>query len=176
MWKYFLPDFYFDRYSDITPQFLLENNIRTLLLDVDNTLAPYEQAEPDEKVLAWLSSLSENGIKYAFISNNSKPDRIELFNKKIGALAYARSAKPLAKNTRRALAALGADKESAAFVGDQIFTDVCAGKWHGMRAIIVPPIKDKTTLFFRTKRWLERPIMKKFRKIHSECAERIEKQ
>ena len=176
MWKYFLPDFYFDRYNDITPQFLLENNIRTLLLDVDNTLAPYEQAEPDEKIIAWLSSLSENGIKYAFISNNSKPDRIELFNKSIGALAYARSAKPLAKNTRRALVALGADKESTAFVGDQIFTDVCAGKWHGMRAIIVPPIKDKTTLFFRTKRWLERPIMKKFWKIHGECAERTEKQ
>lgn len=166
MWKYFLPDFYFDKYSDITPQFLLENNIRTLLLDVDNTLAPYEQSEPDEKILAWLSALKENGISFAFISNNSSPDRINLFNKSIGAPAYAKSAKPLAKNTNRALAELGAKKEETAFLGDQIFTDVCAGKWHGMRAIIVPPIKDKTTPFFKAKRWLERPIMKRFFKLH----------
>ena len=172
MYKFFMPDFYFDRYSDITPQFLLDNNIRTLLLDVDNTLAPYEQTEPDEKIIAWLSALKENGIKFAFISNNSSPDRIDLFNKNIGALAYARSAKPLAKNTKRALAELGARKETTAFLGDQIFTDVCAGKWHGMRAIIVPPIKDKTTLFFKAKRWLEKPIMKKFFKTHKSSSER----
>ena len=57
MWKYFLPDFYFDKYSDITPRFLLDNNIHTLLLDVDNTLAPYEQAEPDERIINWFKSL-----------------------------------------------------------------------------------------------------------------------
>lgn len=168
MLKYFLPDYYFEKYSDITVSFLLENNINTLLLDIDNTLAPYEQADPDEKIILWLSSLRENGIKFAFISNNSSPDRINRFNRQIGAVAYARSAKPLDKNTKKAMALLGAEKKSTAFVGDQIFTDVCAGKWHGMRAIIVPPIKDKTTLFFKIKRALEKPIMKKFFKMQNE--------
>ena len=172
MWKYFLPDFYFEKYNDITPEFLLENGIRALMLDVDNTLAPYEQAEPDEQILVWLDALKQNGISFAFISNNSKPDRIELFNKNIGAPAYARSAKPLAKNTKRALLELGAKKEETAFLGDQIFTDVCAGKWHGMRAIIVLPIKDKTTPFFRAKRWLERPVMKRFFKLQGKKTER----
>ena len=142
------------------------------MLDVDNTLAPYEVPKPDEKILAWLDALRQNGISFAFISNNSKPDRIELFNEEIGAPAYARSAKPLAKNVKRALLELGAKKEETAFLGDQIFTDVCAGKWHGMRAIIVPPIKDKTTLFFKVKRWLERPVMKKFFKLQGKKAER----
>jgi HAD superfamily phosphatase (TIGR01668 family) len=162
MWKYFLPDFYFDKYSDITPQFLLENNIRTLLLDVDNTLAPYEQSEPDEKILAWLSALRENGISFAFISNNSSPDRINLFNKSIGAPAYAKSAKPLAKNTNRALAELGAKKEETAFLGDQIFTDVLAAHGVGIPAILVPPINDKKDLLTRSKRVLEKPILRKY--------------
>ena len=161
MLKLFTPDFYFEKYSDLTPEFLKKQGILALLLDVDNTLAPYEQAEPDERNIAWLNALSENGIGYAFISNNSSDERIKLFNKDIGAVAFARSGKPFAKkNIDRALDALGVGREHAAFMGDQIFTDVCAGKFNGMRAILVPPIKDKTSLFFRTKRWLEKPILR----------------
>ena len=163
MFGFFQPDFYFQKYSDITPEFLTENGIKTLLLDVDNTLAPYEQAEPSEENLAWLSALENAGISYAFISNNSSDKRIRHFNGQIGAPAFAKSGKPFAKKTiNKALADLGGKRESTAFVGDQIFTDVCAGKFNGMRAILVPPIKDKKNLFFRFKRALEKPIIKKY--------------
>lgn len=163
MLGFFAPDFYFEKYSDITPEFLKKNNIRTLLLDVDNTLAPYEQAEPSEENLAWLDSLAKEGITYAFISNNSSDVRIKRFNEKIGAPAFAKSKKPFAKrNINRVFAALGGERESAVFIGDQIFTDVLAGKFNGMRAILVPPIRDKKNLFFRFKRVLERPILKSY--------------
>ena len=160
MLNFLLPDFYFEGYSDVTASFLKSQGIKTLLLDVDNTLAPYEQAEPDEHIINWLTSLSQNGISYAFISNNSSDERIKLFNKTIGAIAYAKSGKPFAKKTiDKVLTALGGERDSAAFMGDQIFTDVCAGKFNGMRAILVPPIKDKKNLFFRFKRWLEKPVL-----------------
>ena len=159
----FHPDYYFEKYSDITPKFLAENGIKTLLLDVDNTLAPYEQAEPSEENLAWLRSLTDAGIAFAFISNNSSDARIKRFNENIGAPAFAKSGKPFAKKTiNKALALLGGDKGSSAFLGDQIFTDVCAGKFNGLRAILVPPIKDKKNLFFRFKRALEKPILKSY--------------
>ncbi len=160
MLKCFVPDFYFSKFSDVTPEFLKKNNIDTLLLDVDNTLAPYEQAEPDENILSWLASLKADGIAYAFISNNSSDKRIKIFNEKIGAPAFAKSGKPFAGRTiSKSLNDLKREKSTAAFMGDQIFTDVCAGKLNGMRAILVPPIKDKTNLFFRFKRALERPIL-----------------
>ncbi len=160
MLKFLSPDFYFEKYSDLTPEFLLANGIKTLLLDVDNTLAPYEQLEPDERILSWLASLKENGIGYAFISNNSSDARINKFNETIGAPAFARSKKPFAKrNVNRALDLLGGKAESAAFMGDQIFTDVCAGKLCKMKAILVPPIKDKKNLFFKFKRLLEKPVL-----------------
>ena len=163
MFGFIAPDFYFEKYSDITPEFLLGNNIKTLLLDIDNTLAPYEQSEPSEKNLEWLNSLSKAGIGYAFISNNSSDARIKRFNEKICAPAYAKSGKPFAKrNINKALEAIGGKRESTAFVGDQIFTDVCAGKLNGMRAILVPPIKDKKNLFFRFKRALEKPVLNEF--------------
>ncbi len=167
MLDFLSPNYYFERYSLVSPEFLKAKGIKTLLLDVDNTLAPYEQAEPDGEILAWLKSLEENGISYAFISNNSSDERIKLFNRSIGAIAYAKSGKPFAKRTiDKTLKALGTSRESAAFMGDQIYTDVCAGKFNGMRAILVPPIKDKTSLFFKTKRFLERPVLKHFFKKH----------
>ena len=160
MLGYLSPDFYFKRYCDVTADFLKKNGIKFLLLDVDNTLAPYEQAEPNDENLAWLDSLTKNGIAYAFISNNSSDKRIMTFNAKIGAPAFAKSGKPFAKrNIDKALLALGGQIEDAAFMGDQIFTDVCAGKFNGMKAILVPPIKDKKNLFFRFKRALEKPIL-----------------
>ena len=161
MLKKLLPDFYFEHFYDVTPEFLAENGIDALLLDLDNTLAPYEQAEPDERILLWLDSLKNSGIAYAFISNNSSSERIEIFNRTIGAPAYAKSGKPLAKKTiDKALAKLGRKSNGAAFMGDQIFTDVWAGKFNGMKAILVPPIKDKKNLFFRFKRALEKPLLK----------------
>ena len=163
MLDYLSPNYYFDRYSDVSPEFLKEQGISALLLDVDNTLAPYEQAEPDEEIIAWLDSLKNNGISYAFISNNSSDERIKVFNKSIGAIAYARSGKPFAKRTiDKVLTALGEDRKSTAFMGDQIYTDVCAGKFNGMRAILVPPIKDKKNLFFKFKRTLEKPVLKHY--------------
>jgi HAD superfamily phosphatase (TIGR01668 family) len=165
MLNYLSPDFYFSKFSDITPEFLKKNNIKTMLIDVDNTLAPYEQAQPDEKILSWLDSLKQNEIGFAFISNNSSDERIRRFNQNIGAPAFAKSGKPFAgKNIQLALEQLGGEKQSTAFLGDQVFTDVCAGKFNGMRAILVPPIKDLTNLFFRTKRFLEKPFLRSYRR------------
>ena len=47
-------------------------------------------------------------------------------------------------------------------MGDQILTDVWAARNAGIRAILVPPIKDKRDPFTRFKRLLEKPIMKKY--------------
>lgn len=160
MFDYLSPDYYFSSYHEINPEFLKKNNIKTLMIDVDNTLAPYEQEEPDDMIMGWLDALRKNGIGFAFISNNTSDVRIKTFNKKIGAPAFANSKKPFAsKNINLALAELGGDIRTSAFLGDQIFTDVCAGKFSGMRAILVPPIKDKKNLFFKFKRTLEKPVL-----------------
>ena len=61
----------------------------------------------------------------------------------------------------------GATAENSAFLGDQIFTDVLSARNLGIKiALLVPPIKDKLTLFFRFKRLMEKPIIRKYYKIH----------
>ena len=163
MKKNFIPDYLFASYADVRPDFLCSIGVRALLIDIDNTLAPYEVADADEAHIAWFSSLREAGIRCALISNNHPP-RVERFNAKLGLDAYPDSHKPARKALDTAMARLGVDASETAVLGDQIFTDVWAGKRIGLRAILVPPIRDKKTLFFRFKRLLERPFLRAYRK------------
>ena len=157
------PDFVFPTYRDVTPEFLDAHGIRALVIDIDNTLAPYEVDEPDEAIRAWFASLADHGIKAALISNNHPP-RVELFNRTLGLPAYPDSGKPGTKAILDAMSLMGSTPENTAGLGDQLLTDTLAVHRLGMLSLIVPPIKDKTTLFFRFKRWLEKPYMKKYRK------------
>ena len=159
----FVPDFYFDDIYCITPAFLKENGIGALIMDIDNTLVTYDDADPTERVLAWFDVMTTEGIKLSFVSNNHK-ERVERFNSKLGYFATYDSSKPSRKALRRAIEAMGSTTIDTVMIGDQVFTDVYAGKRLGLRTILVKPIKDKTTLFVRTKRFLERPILWLYRR------------
>ena len=143
----------------------MEKGIRALLIDIDNTLAPYEQPDPDDHIRAWFAALAENGIRAALVSNNHAP-RVERFNETLGLLAFADSKKPSRKTLDRAMRELGVDLSETAVLGDQLLTDAYGGKHIGLPAIIVPPIHDKTNLFFRFKRLCERPFIRKYAKLH----------
>ncbi len=163
--KGLLRDYEFGSYADVTPAFLGSIGCRFLIADIDNTLAPYEQPLPDEGNLAWLGSLSGAGISVALVSNNGR-ERVELFSRGLGIPAFWDCRKPSRRFIRTAMEALGADPASTVYLGDQIFTDVYAAKRSGIRAIKLPPIRDKKTLFFRIKRLLERPVMRRYRRLH----------
>ena len=161
------PDYVFDTYLDITPEFLSSLGIKALLIDIDNTLAPYEQPLPDEKMIEWFASLKKNEIKASLISNNHK-ERVELFNSLLHLPAYPDSKKPCVRILREAIEKMGAEPRETAGLGDQLLTDTLAAHRLGTISLIVPPIKDKLTPFFRFKRWLERPFMKKYYRIHND--------
>lgn len=163
----FVPDYYFETFDKASAEFLLSIGIKGILLDVDNTLEPYENPLPTEKVLEWFRSLKAAGIGAAIVSNNDK-ERIELFNSELKLPAYFKAKKPFKKRLRMAMTDLGTAPEETIFMGDQIFTDVWAARNAGVRAILVPPIKDKTDFFTKFKRFLERPFLKKYRKKHKE--------
>ena len=159
--SWFVPDYIFAKFSDVSPEFLGSIGVKALLIDIDNTLAPYEQAEPDERIKEWFAALSAAGIKATLVSNNGR-ERVELFNKSLGLPAYFKSGKPFARNLKRAMRDMGSDRTNTAMLGDQLLTDAAAGKHIGLRAIIVPPIKDRTSAFFRFKRALEVGSIKKY--------------
>ena len=161
-----IPDYRFERFSDASCEFLLSLGIKGVILDVDNTLEPYENAKPGAHVISWLDELREAGISCAIVSNNGK-ERIDLFNEELSLVAYSKAKKPFRKNVLRALSDIGVKPRDAILMGDQVFTDVLAAKLSGIRSILVPPIKDKTDLFTKFKRLLEKPILKKYDRLHN---------
>ncbi len=163
--RYFLPDLYLNDIYQITPDLLSKQGIRAVLLDIDNTLVTYDDPKPTQPVLAWFSTLKENGVSIALISNNNRR-RVELFNEELKFFATWNSGKPSRRCYRAAMAALASDRTDTAVIGDQIFTDIWSARRLGLFSILVQPIQDKSSLFFRFKRALERPFLRRYRQLH----------
>lgn len=159
--KTLMPDEMYPTFRDVTPEHLIGLGIKYIFSDIDNTLATYDDPTPPADVVEWCEKMNEAGIRIAFVSNNNEA-RVALFNRELKYTAYSRAAKPLTGKLKRAMADLGATAEKSVLLGDQLLTDAAAGNRAGMHVIIVPPIKDKTSAFFRFKRWLEKPYVKKF--------------
>ena len=162
------PNYTFLCYRDLTPEFLHANGIKVLLLDIDNTLAPYEQLDPDDHIRAWLKGLAEAGIKTALVSNN-RGDRMERFNKTLGQPSRYSACKPLPFRGRKVMRSLGGNKKNTAMMGDQVFTDVWTARALGVTAILVPPIRDKRNALTRFKRCLERGVLRRYHRRHPDA-------
>ena len=154
-----------DTFRDVTPESLTARGIRALICDIDNTLAPYEVLDAPDDVIGWCEAMRTAGVQIAFVSNNHA-ERVNRFNAAIGAPVFPDSSKPGTKDIRRAMKAMGTDEHTTALLGDQLLTDCAAAKRCGLYTIIVPPIRDKRTLFFRFKRRLEKPYVKLWKKRH----------
>lgn len=161
--KLLMPNEVYSSFEELTPEHVKELGKKYIFSDIDNTLATYDDMYPPENVKKWCALMAENGIKVAFVSNN-KPERVEKFNSEFGYAAYANAGKPKTGKLKLAMREYGADAENSILLGDQLLTDAACANRAKLYCIIVPPIKDKKTLFFRFKRLLEKPYMKKFMK------------
>lgn len=136
-----LPDWKFDRVSRIGADFLKKEGIGVLLVDLDNTLAPYYHGSPAQDTVAWARHLAACGIDVVVYSNN-KTDRPKGFAELLGTKYYVNHArKPRADKIAEALRLTGRTIGETCVVGDQIFTDVLLSKNAGCRSILVEPIK-----------------------------------
>lgn len=157
----FIPDYMFDTVYDIPLELFEQNDIKYIFFDIDNTLVPYECDVPTKENLEFFNKLTEMGIQILFISNNHA-DRVEKYVGELGYKYVANAGKPGIKKYKALAQSIGARMHECAVVGDQIFTDVVAASRMGIKSFLVKPIKDKTTLFFKTKRFLEKPFIKAY--------------
>lgn len=166
---YLLPDEYHNDIYEIDIESLAAAGKKGFICDIDNTLVPYEEPEPTEKLRQWFDRAAASGMKISFVSNNDA-GRVELFNRTLGVFAAPDAGKPSRRQLKAAMAAMDTDCGSTVMLGDQIFTDVFAGKRLGLYCILVKPIRDKKTFLFRFKRALEKPLLALYearRKIRS---------
>ena len=159
MLKRFFPQSYYKSVYSISIKQLHERNIKGIIFDIDNTLAPYDIKYPDEKVKGFFSMLEKEGFKISLVSNN-KGNRVEVFNSELNLPAVSRAGKPRLKGLIKAMKLMGTETATTAFVGDQVFTDVWAGNRMGVYTILVKPISERDEWTVKLKRGLEKQVLK----------------
>ena len=159
----FQPTAIFRGVEYITPEYLKENGITALILDVDNTLTGHGSQILPEKVAEWIETMKQAGIGLVIASNNFEK-RVAPFAKRIGLGHCAFCCKPSPLGLARARKRIGAHKGKVALVGDQIFTDALGANLYGITMLLVQPMYRDETWSLRFKRALEAPILKKYYK------------
>ena len=155
------PNLYCKIVTDIQIEFLKENNIKALILDVDNTLIDFER-NLLEGIIEWHEKIKENNIKCMILSNSNKVEKVKKVAESIGIPYLYLAAKPLKRGFLKAQKLLDLPAENIGVVGDQIFTDVLGANRCKMIPILVEPIGEKDYLITKIKRPIENFVIKKY--------------
>lgn len=135
----FKPDYVFDDYRAVTPKLLRALGVRLLLADLDYTLAPKRQGEPDEMLRAWVEALRAAGVTLSIVSNNRSSARVERFCGSLGISYVGHAGKPGTRGFREAMRRYGASAAETAMLGDKLLTDTLGAKRGGVRMLMVEP-------------------------------------
>ena len=157
----FYPDYYCDKVTDITLELLERNNIKGLILDVDNTLIDYDKnllKGADE----WVKCLKQNGLKFMILSNSNQEEKVKNLANILEIPYFYFATKPLKRGFKKAQKELQLEKNEIAVVGDQIFTDIIGANRSKMFSILVNPVAKKDLLMTKIKRPLEEMIVKSY--------------
>jgi len=156
------PDAHVTSVTVLTPAWLAERGVRALLVDLDNTLAPWRSRDPAPEVRAWVRSLQSAGVGVCVLSNSRVPRRVAYVAADLGLPHVAWAGKPRRSGFRRALSALGVARPSeAAVVGDQLLTDVVGGNRIGAVTVLVRPVSPREFIGTRCIRPLEQWILRR---------------
>ena len=143
-------------------EFLKDNKINALILDVDNTLINIERIIP-ENTKKWVEIMKKNNIKLYILSNTNNKQKVEDVSNALDIPYRNLAKKPSKKGFIKVQEILQEKPENIGVVGDQIFTDVIGGNKCNMFTILVEPIQKKEYWYTRWKRPLENIVKNKFK-------------
>ena len=158
----YVPDMYQKSIYSIDYKKLLSRGIKCLLFDLDNTIVPVKEKNPNEKIKEFFAELKTMGFKVIIFSNSPK-SQLKPFKDELEVDCSASSRKPKSKKFLQVLDLYGYGVSEVAIIGDEILTDVLGGNRIGITTILVNPIGKKDLLGAKYRRIYERHIMKKLR-------------
>lgn len=164
-WFRWCPDEVVSSVTDIDPANLLRQGIQAVLLDLDNTLVPWQKVDVPEAVRCWVEAMKRSGLRLCLVSNTRRRRRLEILSQELDIAYVPKAFKPRRHGLREALERLGATPEQAVMIGDQVFTDVWGGNRMGIRTILVAPMARREFVGTRLSRYLERILLWLYRRV-----------
>lgn len=163
MFKKFVPFAHAKSIYEIDPEFFVRNGVKTLFVDLDNTLDSYKSRKPKEHTINYINKLKAAGIEPVIISNN-KPHRVCGFADKAGIEYLASAHKPGAKRIKQEIARRGRTNNEVMLVGDQMMTDVLAAYKAKIRVVLTEKVVKEDQWTTHINRLFDRPIRRYHRK------------
>ena len=151
------PDYYFAKVTEITPEFLQREAMEGLIIDLDNTLGPWQSETLPSESKSWLDRIRGAGCRVVLVSNAGQA-RGRRVAKNLDIHVVAPAGKPFGRGYAAAAKLLSLPKEKIAAVGDQVYTDVFGGNRFGVRTILVEPYGKREFPATKIMRLLEKPV------------------
>jgi len=140
------------------------NGIKFVFLDIDNTLAKHGSRQADDYAREAVNLIESFDLSICILSN-ALSDRIADYANSLNVSYMAQANKPSTKKILRKLTELNLQPEQTLMIGDQIFTDIWAGKRAGCVTIMVEQRFANEAIQIRFKRKLERFLFNRYEKF-----------
>ncbi len=155
----FRPDMLVKSVDEIDFEKLIEQGKSFFIFDFDNTLGYWRSSKIEDKFEKIIEKIKSLGGQILIASNgrerNLSTDSVRIL---------WRSRKPFVYKIRKILKELKLNNTQVVVIGDQIFTDILAGKILGAYTIKVTPLSKKEflgTKFLRLVEWITMPLWKR---------------
>ena len=151
---------YLKSLTDFDFAYIRSLGFKNVLIDLDNTLAPYYERRIDEKALNFLDALTRSGFFVVVMSNNTG-ERVKEFLEGTDYEWMNSALKPTKIGYKRVIAKYGLAISETLTIGDQILTDIWGANRMGLYSILVKPLVQKDGFSTRINRIFERFLIRK---------------
>ena len=163
MFKSFIPFAHATSIYEIEIDFYKRHGVKTLFIDLDNTLDSYKASTPKQNALDYISALRENGITPIVVSNN-KGRRVSSYANGLNVEFVNSARKPFPHKLNKVIESHGLSKDEVMLVGDQMMTDVLAAHFAKIRVVLTEKIVKEDQWTTHINRLMDRPIRRYHRK------------
>ena len=131
----YIPDGVYQTAYDINYSELYKHKKRLIIMDIDNTLIPYDLFEPTDKIIALVEKIKTLGFIIVFMSNNRKK-RVFAFASKLDSPYIASAHKPFSRGYKKIKKMFPEITfKEMHVIGDQLMTDILGAKEWGLLVI-----------------------------------------
>ena len=158
----YVPDVYKKSVLEVNYKKLNDSGVKCFLFDLDNTIAPFNKKDVNERIVDLFNMLNKKNMKLIIFSNSPK-SRVEMFAKKLNIDYISSARKPFTKKLDDLLNKNKLKENEVAIIGDQLLTDIKVGNKVGILTVLVDPISSYDPIWTKISRRRENNIKRKLR-------------
>ena len=161
--KNFIPFCVAKSIYDLPLTFYHKHHIKTVFVDLDNTLDAYNELNPSSRAINLVNNFKKEKINVIIVSNN-KLSRVRPYASKLDVPFLNSLRKPLLYKMRRFLKKEKIKIDEAILIGDQLITDILFANRLKMKNVLVAKLVKEDQWTTKINRLFDKRRYKKLQK------------